>query len=247
MTSLNPGTTGPTADDATAVAEYLRRKSAGGLLSPDPHLPDSEVVTRVARALPRLMRVLDHASKGEDVASAAQDVLDDRDPRFLPTASASSASPGPQPASGPQPLTTPPAVGDVVHVFIEGVDGKVTAADVAANDYEVEFADGSVDNYGLADLGAGSPPTGVTVQPGPHGTTQISGLPTQPATPHNWSVGDRVKWTKDPTKVGSVASLPSGAVVQLGGHTLGNEMGVDLDASAGGGRMVADVDQWEAE
>lgn len=234
--------------DAKAVAEYLRKRAASGLLSPDPSMPDSEITTAAARGLPRLVRLAEHAANGDDVAGAARDVLEDREPQFLPTTSASLPAPGAAPAqpgpTRPTPLTTPPRVGDIVHVFIEGVDGVVVNANPNGQEFTVEFADGTSDLYGLADLGPGSPPSGVTVQPGPHGTTAVSGLPTVPAKPHNWSLGDRVRSKKHPAHVGSVAVLPSGPVVQLAGHTLGNEMGVDLD---GGGRAVADVDEWEAE
>jgi hypothetical protein len=43
---------------------------------------------------------------------------------------------------------------------------------------------------------------------------------------------------------GTVASVPAAnaPIIQLGGHPLGNEVGVDLD---GGGRAVADYDRWE--
>lgn len=65
---------------------------------------------------------------------------------------------------------------------------------------------------------------------------------------HGFKLGDRVRLKDrvggDPKYwTGTVAHLPSGPVIQLGPHTLGNEMGVDTDDGA---RAVADVDKWEA-
>jgi hypothetical protein len=63
-------------------------------------------------------------------------------------------------------------------------------------------------------------------------------------------IGDRVRHKTPPPGVdpalwtGTVAAVPraNAPLVQLGGHTIGNEVGVDLD---GGGRAVADYDRWE--
>jgi hypothetical protein len=59
---------------------------------------------------------------------------------------------------------------------------------------------------------------------------------------HDFKEGDRVKHKEQTHWTGTVATLPSGAVAQVGPHVLGNEMGVDLDT---GGRAVSDVDKWE--
>jgi hypothetical protein len=76
------------------------------------------------------------------------------------------------------------------------------------------------------------------------GLTVVSGVPARPdlKKSHDFEVGDRVRAKDRPQLTGTVASLPRGPVIQLGGHTLGNEMGVDLDV---GGRSVGDVDHWE--
>lgn len=67
---------------------------------------------------------------------------------------------------------------------------------------------------------------------------------------HNFKIGDRVRHTAEhwnskvdeKYQTGTVAMLPSGPVVELGTHVIGNELSVDLD---GGGRAVASVDWWE--
>lgn len=237
---------------AREVAEYLRRKAAGNLLAADPHMPASETMTAVARALPRMTQLVNTAAAGNVephvLAAGAEDVLNDREPW--------GGQEPPQAAPPPPPtlpvLTTPPVAGVRVHVITEGADATVKSHDPNTGGITVEFDDQSVDTFFLGDLALpqtppGNPPSGVTVQPGPHGTTAVSGLPSLPATPHNWSLGDRVRSKTNPQHVGTVASLPSGPVIQIASHTLGNEMGVDLDASCGGGRAIADVDQWEAE
>lgn len=60
--------------------------------------------------------------------------------------------------------------------------------------------------------------------------------------------GDRVRHKEIPNGAdpkywtGTVARLPQGPVIQLGPHTLGNEMSVECD---GGSLAVEDVNKWE--
>lgn len=57
-------------------------------------------------------------------------------------------------------------------------------------------------------------------------------------------VGDRVRNRTHTHWVGTVRSIPAGPVIHLGGHTIGNEVGVELDAPMGG-MGVAPVNDWE--
>lgn len=91
-----------------------------------------------------------------------------------------------------------------------------------------------------------------TPQPvaGHPGLTAISVPTTGRTSDCDLKVGERVRKREMPAGVdpaywtGTVASVPraKAPIITLGGHTLGNEVGVDLDA---GGRAVADWTEWE--